>query len=86
MKVEIRAASFESRSASGRSASGRRGDVVEIPDDPKAQSMAERHGLATGNLVAVDLKPVRSTEAPQPAPAEAGLTGPTDAKGRRRRR
>ena len=81
MKVEIRAASFESRSASGR-----RGDVVEIPDDPEKRSPAERHGLATGNLVAVDLKPVRSTEAPPSPPAEAGPARPIDAKGRRRRR
>jgi len=53
----VRAATLETRDFVAK-----RGDVVEIPADEKEQSPAIRYALKSGNLVVVDLAPVKSEE------------------------
>jgi hypothetical protein len=60
MKVEVKATYFE-----GNNVQGKKGDIVDVPKDPKKQSPATRHALATGNLVVMDLKPVTSEPVPE---------------------
>ncbi len=65
--VEIRAAHFESKHLRGK-----RGDRGKIPADEKLQTPAERDALKNGNLVVIDLEPVKSEPAPEEKPREKG--------------
>lgn len=67
MKVEIKASQFE-----GDGIIAKKGDVVDIPDDADKQSASTRHALKTGNLVAIDLRPVTSEEVPEEESEEEG--------------
>jgi hypothetical protein len=57
VKAEVRATVIETRDFVAK-----RGDVVEIPVNEKDQSPAVRHALKSGNLVLIDLAPVKSEE------------------------
>lgn len=65
--MEIRAAHFESKHLRGK-----RGDRGKIPADEKLQTPAERDALKNGNLVVIDLEPVKSEPAPEEKPREKG--------------
>lgn len=65
--VEIRAAHFESKHLRGK-----RGDRGKIPADEKLQTPAERDALKNGNLVVIDLEPVKSKPAPEEKPKKKG--------------
>lgn len=67
MKVKVNATYFE-----GSGAIGKKGEVIEIPDDADDHSAATKRALATGGLVVMNLKPVTSKEAPQGADDEGG--------------
>ena len=57
VKAEVKATTLETKDFKAK-----RGDIVEIPADEKEQSPAVRHALKSGNLVIIDLKPVKSEE------------------------
>lgn len=57
IKAEVRATVIETKDFVAK-----RGEVVEIPANEKNQSPAVRHALKSGNLVIIDLAPVKSEE------------------------
>jgi len=59
MRVEVRAASFETRSG----IKAKRGDVIEVPADSADQSNLIRHGLRSGNLKRVGTPAMMDTSA-----------------------
>lgn len=57
IKTEVRATVIETKDFVAKI-----GDIVEIPANEKSQSPAVKHALKSGNLVVVDLEPVKSEE------------------------
>jgi len=73
IKAEVKATALETRDFKAR-----KGDIVEIPAEEKRQSPAVKHALQSGNLVIIDLEPVKSK--PVKSEKEESLTLHVDEK------